>query len=386
MPDWPDPPQKGYQRIAYERVRRLSGANQVDLFFFRQRHQAVVPHGALSGQPGSLHSVRFSYRSAFLSMLRAIPSRVPFQVAYYRSTDMKTAVDEAFRRFTYDAVIVETVRLAQYVPADYKGVTILDAVDPLPISYLRSLAWRPWFMRSMVREEASRLLDYERGLAPRFSHVLLVSSCDAKEYCELLGIDSIQVVPHGVDAKTFKSSGEPRTPGAIVFAGNLGYAPNVDAVSYFCREIFPLVLAGYPNAELWLVGARPARRVRQWARTPNVKLIGPVPDVRPYLARAAVSVCPVRQRAGMQNKLLEAMAMGTPAVSTRAGIAGLGNPETVPVRVADTPGEFAACVVSLLRGEEWDKFSAEGRRFVETRFNWESSVSVLERLIAGALR
>jgi len=86
----------------------------------------------------------------------------------------------------------------------------------------------------------------------------------------------------------------------------------------------------------------------------------------------------------MQNKLLEAMAMGTPAVSTRAGIAGLGNPETVPVRVADTPGEFAACVVSLLRGEEWDKFSAEGRSFVETRFNWESSVSVLERLIAGS--
>lgn len=179
-------------------------------------------------------------------------------------------------------------------------------------------------MRSIVREEASRLLDYERELAPRFSHVLLVSSCDVKEYCELLGIHSIQVVPHAVDAKTFKSSGEPRTPGAIVFAGNLGYAPNVDAVSYFCREIFPLVLAGYPNAELWLVSARPARRVKQWARTPNVKLIGPVPDVRPYLARAAVSVCPLRQRAGMQNKLLEAMAMGTPAVSIQLGVQRVG--------------------------------------------------------------
>lgn len=384
LPDWPDPPLKGYQRIAYERLRRLSTRYEIDVFFFQQSRKRIAADSVLKTSCNAVHEVRLPYARALLSTLCVAASRTPFQVAYYRSNAMRKLFAEACRRSRYDGIIVQTIRLAQYLPDEYLGVAILDAVDAMPISYMRSLTWRPPYMRWLVREEARRLTIYERHIVRRFSHVTVVSHGDVEEYKALLGSSKVAVVPHAVDAAYFRSSGESRIPGAIVLSGNLGYGPNVDAVNYFCREIFPIVLAEYPTAELFLVGARPARSVKNWARSPNVKVVGPVDDLRPYLARAAVSVCPVRHHVGVQTKILEAMAMGTPVVSTRAGISGLGDHKTIPARIADSPAEFAASVVSLLQGNDWTRLSTEGRAFVEARFSWEASVSALERLLARA--
>jgi glycosyltransferase involved in cell wall biosynthesis len=167
----------------------------------------------------------------------------------------------------------------------------------------------------------------------------------------------------------------------IVISGNMGYEPNIDAVKYFCREIFPLILAKEPCAHLWLVGALPTSAIKKLGNGSSVTVTGYVEDVRYYLNRAMVSICPVRPNVGTQTKVLEALATGTPVVTTSAGNQGVGGESGIHLYVADTPIEICERVVDLLRGSKWKDFSENGRKFVEENFQWSISVKKLESIL-----
>jgi glycosyltransferase involved in cell wall biosynthesis len=192
----------------------------------------------------------------------------------------------------------------------------------------------------------------------------------------------VHVVPNGVDTALFPFAEPAERPARVVFVGNLGYFPNVDAAGWFARQVLPLVVAARPGVTLSLVGARPARAVRQLARRdPHVTLVGPVPEVRSHLAAAAVAVAPLRAGSGQQLKILEAMAAGTPVVATTTAAAGL---EAVPgehLLVADDPAAFSAHVVRLLDDSSLRVAMARrARRLVEERYSWERSARDLEAL------
>jgi glycosyltransferase involved in cell wall biosynthesis len=159
------------------------------------------------------------------------------------------------------------------------------------------------------------------------------------------------------------------------------HKPNVDAVEYFCRKVFPLVCKQVPTATLWLVGARPVGSVRKWAMNSQIRVTGFVPDVRTYLRQAVVSVCPIRLRIGTQTKILEALACGTPVVTSSAGNHGIRAVSGEHLYVADHPVEFADKVVALLKGDRWNELSQNGRRFVVENFTWERSAAKLEQIL-----
>ena len=167
----------------------------------------------------------------------------------------------------------------------------------------------------------------------------------------------------------------------IVITGNMFHTPTVDAVEFFCNKVFPLICKREPSVTLWLVGDSPVRRVRKWTRNSRIKVTGFVPDIRNYLRQAMVSVCPIRLRIGTQTKILEALACGTPVVTSSAGNHGIGAVSGEHLYVADDPVDFADKTVALLRGERWSEFSRNGRRFVEDNFTWEKSVMKLEQIL-----
>jgi glycosyltransferase involved in cell wall biosynthesis len=167
----------------------------------------------------------------------------------------------------------------------------------------------------------------------------------------------------------------------IVMTGNMHHVPNVDAVDFFCKDIFPLICERDPSATLWLVGARPVAKVRQWATNPRIKVTGFVPDIRTYLGQAMVSVCPIRLAVGTQTKILEALTCGTPVVTSSAGNHGIGAIPGEHLYVTDEPREFANYVLSLLSGNNWSELSENGRRFVRDTFSWESSTAKLETIM-----
>jgi glycosyltransferase involved in cell wall biosynthesis len=173
----------------------------------------------------------------------------------------------------------------------------------------------------------------------------------------------------------------------IVISGNMFHPPNVEGVLYFARRVFPRVSAAYPDAKLVLVGANPVEAIRSLAvENPHIEVTGTVPDVRPYLRRACVSACPVLLAIGTQTKILEAMASGTPVVTTIEGNHGIGAESGRELIIASSEKQFAASVVMLLQGEDWAGYSSRGRALVEARFDWRRIVgylaSVLETMIA----
>jgi glycosyltransferase involved in cell wall biosynthesis len=167
----------------------------------------------------------------------------------------------------------------------------------------------------------------------------------------------------------------------------MDYGPNEDAAIHFAENILPLIQQRQPEVQFWVVGKDPTERVRALADRPGVHVTGGVPDVRPYLGKAGLFVCPLRYGTGVKNKLLAALAMQKPVVATRRSLDGLELRENEDLLVADEPAEFAAKVVQLIENPgQARRLARTGRAFVGDTYSWESSGKALEDVLLGAVR
>lgn len=383
-PDLQYPPARGYQVMACQHIEKLAACHTIDLVTFGDGSARFPGIDTMRRLCKSVKVIPLPKWRSLLNMSFGLMTDDPLQVRFYRSKRMADAIEERLRNTSYDVVIFQMTRMAQYLPRWYRGSAVLNMVDPLVFNYERSLNWRPWYIRTALRLEIKRLKRYEAQQATRFDRVLLNAPADVLDYQGLLKSSCIELAPYGIDVDYFKPDVTRRQPGMIVMSGSMFYAPNADAVIYFCRDIFPLILEQEPTAHLWLVGARPSSEIKRLAKGKNITVTGYVDDIRPYLNRATVSVCPIRLNVGTQTKVLEALAMETPVVTTSGGNHGICADSGTCLYVADTPLEFADRVVSLLRGHRWKELSENGRRFVSDHFRWEISAAKLE-IILGAL-
>jgi glycosyltransferase involved in cell wall biosynthesis len=230
----------------------------------------------------------------------------------------------------------------------------------------------------LLKAEANRVKIYETEIARWFDRVTMVSSLD-REY--LLSINSdipVSVVPMGVDLEYFQPNSVGDEPN-LLFTGIMQYFPNADAVQYFHREIFPLVKRAVPKAKFYIVGNSPTKKVVKLASDDDVTVTGRVDDVRPYFDKSAVFVCPLRSGSGMQTKILEAMAMEVPVVTTSLGFEALEATSGREIIVADGAEKFAREVIRLLKDKELRQtITQNAREFVESRYGWPSVVRRLD--------
>jgi glycosyltransferase involved in cell wall biosynthesis len=225
---------------------------------------------------------------------------------------------------------------------------------------------------------------FEPRVMRNFDRVLVSSPAD-RDALERGGKNGVAVIPNGVDAAYFAFHEAPRENDTIVFLGKMSYYVNVAAVQWFCRQVLPLIWRQRPNARFRIVGRDPVREITALAGK-GIEVTGTVPDVRPHLASAAVSVCPMVTGSGIQNKMLEAMAVGAPTVSTTIACQALSVEPGRDVLVADTPEAFADCVVRLLNdGELRRRVAANARRYVEQHHDWRAIGCRLEEIYDGLL-
>lgn len=383
---FPFPPRRGYLNVAYHHIRWLAQRHEVHLVAFATAESDLDGATDLRQACNQIRVVKLVPWLPLLTVMARAATREPMQVSYFRSPEMAALVDERLRNERYDAVIFQMTRMAQYRPGWYKGLTVLDMVDPLALSYERSLRWRPWFLRALVREEVTRLIRYERQHARTFDRVLLIARADIEEYARMLPDARFEWVPYGVELdQSLSPSRSQRRSGTIILSGNMYYEPNIQGVDYFCRHVLPIVHKRAPEARLQIVGARPSRSVRKWAAHPAVEVTGHVPDIQHYLRQSMVSVCPVQLQVGIQTKVLEALASGTPVVTTSAGNNGVGGQPGKHLFVANDPAEFADRVLQLLGGDQWDVLSENGRTYVAKHFNWDNSSARLESILQDCL-
>jgi polysaccharide biosynthesis protein PslH len=225
------------------------------------------------------------------------------------------------------------------------------------------------------------MLAYEDSALQRFDGILTVSNADRETFTRLypdVRVKPMWVIPTGVDTEHFTPSEAPISEPRLVFTGSMDWLPNEDAMRFFCRDVLPLIRAEEPRARLSIVGRSPTAAVRALAEE-HIEVTGTVPDVRPFMRKAAVHVVPLRIGGGTRLKIFEAMAMGQAVVSTTIGAEGLPVADGEHVRIADGPRAFADAVLSLLRDpRRRQSLGAAARQLVVGHYDWSVAAGVLD--------
>jgi len=338
----------------------------------------------------ALQVVEVSRLRSWWNCATGVAGGVPLQALYSHSPALESALRELIARQHFDLAHVEHLRAA-LLGLSIQGVPrVFDAVDCISSLFERaSRGATSAASRWRARVDLGRTQRFEGELLRRFDAALVSSVADRADLLALPGGGEakLAVVPNGVDLDYFGPGSGARVEDELVFVGRMSYHANVAAAEHLVEHIMPLVWSARPSARVLIVGADPVASVEALARADaRVTVTGGVPDVRPYLRRAALAVCPVVYGAGIQNKVLEAMACGTPVVASPAACEALTAQAGADLAQANGAEPFAKEIVRLLADEPARRnLGAAGRRFVEREHDWNLVVTRLEELYQDAL-
>jgi sugar transferase (PEP-CTERM/EpsH1 system associated) len=383
----PFPPDRGDKIRSFHLLNALAGLGRVHLAAFADSDPDLGGLEALSPLVGRCHVERRT-RSLPLAALAALRSGRPVSLAAFDSATMRGAVADILRRERIETIVAFSSQMAQFVPEDRGGRRfVMDFVD-VDSAKFEAFAGRAALpLRWIHRREARLLSAYERQVARRADLSLFVSEAEAALFRQRSGLDRVAALENGIDLDFYRPDAvfarlERQASPLIVFTGQMDYAPNIDAVTGFARNVLPKVRAERPGTRFAIVGREPVGAVRRLEALPGVTVTGAVPDVRPWLAAADVVVAPLGLARGIQNKVLEAMAMARPVVASPAAFEGI---DAEPGRELIVAEDGAEAIIALLA----DPVAAEAlgqaaRRRVEARYGWEARLAPLATMLGRA--
>ena len=324
----------------------------------------------------------------YWELLQNLASPLPYAVAKYRSPGLTRELHRLIAEGGVDVVVCDFLFPSLNVPSDLGVPTVLFQHNVEAAIWERhaQVAKHP-VKRLYMREQWRRMRAFEGQECRRFDKVVAVSQEDCAVLARAYGLHGVEEVPTGVDTEFFRPSHSvARNRNEIVFTGSMDWLPNEDAVAWFAEAILPRIRAQVPDAQFTIVGRTPSQPVLDLARTHHdITVTGSVPDVRPYMERAAAFVIPMRVAGGTRLKVYEAMGMEIPMVSTTIGIEGLPVRHDAELLVADEPEAFAAAVVRLLREPPLGaQLAANAAKRVRAEFGWRE-VAARFAGICGAL-
>jgi sugar transferase (PEP-CTERM/EpsH1 system associated) len=383
----PYPPNKGDKIRSYHLLKHLAQSYRVHLATFVDDPDDWQHVPRVEALCASSHFAKLNPLWARVRSLGALFGNRSLSLDYYRDASTKVWVDAAVKQHNIARVLVFSSAMAQYADA-YPGMRrVVDFCDVDSDKWRQYAEQKSWPMSMLYRHEAKQLLAYERKIARDYDASLFVSQPEADLFRQLApeSVDRIGHFNNGVDTDYFSplpASASPYQAGeqAVVFTGAMDYWPNVDAVQWFATDVFPQLRARFPSLHFYIVGARPSAQVTALANLPGVTVTGTVPDVRPYILHADVAVAPLRIARGIQNKVLEAMAMASRVVVSPQALEGIDATPGAELLLADGAAEFVAAVTQLLQTRN-TTIGPAARRRVETQYSWPSNLACIgERL------
>lgn len=382
----PYPPNKGDKVRSYHLLKHLAARHEVHLGTFIDDPDDEQHLPRVQSLCHGLHAARLNPRTAKLLSLRGLLTGEALSLPYYRDAGLQAWVDETAARVGFDAVVVFSGVMAQYA-ARLPGVpTLVDFVD------VDSAKWRDyapehaWPMSWLYRREFARLLAFEQRVAARAAQSFFVTDNEVALFRELSPGRELRVAAlgNGVDAEFFTPDAARASPFAagelpLVFTGAMDYWPNVDAVTWFASDILPALRERFPALRFHIVGRSPAPAVQALA-SETVRVTGTVPDVRPYLQHAAAVVAPLRLARGIQNKVLEAMAMARPVAAAASCVRAITAAPQPGLLAAETEVDYVEQVAALLADPAAAAAAGRAARdFVLGAFSWEAHLAGLDR-------
>ena len=384
----PYPPDKGDKIRSYHQIQDLSRRHSVYvacLIDDPDDWQYVDPLRSMC------RKVEVVWRKGFQEWWRigkAFLGGQPLSLGAFYVPALQEKVNVLLEQEAIDRIVIFSSPMAEYVKHVSSIPKIIDFVDMDSEKWRAYAQIKPFPLSLLYRTEADRLGKYELEMATTCQESLVIS----QEETHVLRERSNQmvvprVIPNGVDYEHFSPPSDvQRTNPIIVFTAAMDYFPNVDGALFFCQEILPRIHRVIPHAQFLVVGRNPVSALQRLAeRMPQVQVTGTVPDVRPYLSKAMVAVAPLRIARGVQNKILEAMAMELPVVGTSSAFQGLAVASEHGMHVADDPGEFADAVVKLLSNSERARACGiAARQFVTSHYDWSNNLKEFEQILEGA--
>jgi len=385
----PYPPNKGDKVRSFHLLKHLSRDHEVHLGTFVDDPDDEQYVENVRSYCASLHVERLSPRFAKLRSLSGFVSGEALSLPYYRNLGMQAWVMDTLKRHTFDAAVVFSSVMAQYVPDSLPSlVDFVDADSAKWTAYADSHAWP---MSWVYRREGRRLLDFERHTAARALRSFFVTPAEAALFTRLAPeCDArVEAIGNGVDSDFFSPQHGGASPYAadelpLVFTGAMDYWPNIDAACWFATEVLPELRRLEPRLRFHVVGRSPAPSVLALAGE-GVAVSGTVPDVRPWLAHAAAVVAPLRIARGVQNKILEAMAMGRPVVAADACTGAIEAESGRDLLAAETADDYIAAIRRLLDDAVLAaEIGRNGRQCVLRQYSWDAHLSGIDRYLPQA--
>jgi polysaccharide biosynthesis protein PslH len=374
---FPWPLEKGDKLRAWYQLQGLAANNELHLICLNEKPVSANDLAQLDFCASVQVIVQSKLSSAF-KMLRSFFNPLPFQVNYFRSQAMKNAIATTIQQHKIEVCYVQLVRLGENLPFDQERRWVLDYMDTFSIGMGLRVAESNFLMRPFVRSEANRLRKYETKIAAHFDEMVIISQRDAEGLAPVIR-EEIHIIPNGVGENFFEDLPQPAEKDFdLIFFGNMGYHPNVQSARWLVEEVLPILHRKGIRPKLCIAGARPAPLIKAFESS-EITVTGFVDDIRSFVLRSKVSVAPLVGGQGLQNKLLESMAMRIPVITTPVANAGLGAREGEEMMVCDGAEAFAQGIETLLNDPEKSaQLAAKGRSFVEANFRWRQMNASLE--------
>ncbi|KQS01422.1 glycosyl transferase family 1 [Sphingomonas sp. Leaf357] len=379
----PYPPDRGDKIRGFNILKFLSARQRVHLIAFADDERDMEDKSGLAEYAGS-RSIFWRSKSQVVAAVQALLRRRPVSLTAFENRPLQEAVDALLAEHAIDTIYVFSSQMAQYLPANTKARVIMDFVDMDSAKFAAYGKAQRGPMGWMMRREGRLLAAYERGVARQAAASLFVSEAEADLFQDQTGADRVFAVENGIDTEFFDPAAtfERRQADVqlLVFTGQMDYRPNIEAVTWFVEAILPHVLIEFPRARFAIVGRAPTDAVKALAQRPGVIVTGEVADVRGWLAAASVVVAPLKLARGVQNKVLEAMAMARPVVASAPAAEGIDHGDTI--RVGETAGEIARQIGMLLASPEiGEMLGGKARAQVRKRYSWDARLAPLDAII-----
>lgn len=389
----PYPPDKGDKIRSFNELKHLHKVGwSIYLVALADKPEDLRHKEALQSYCEEVHLIPMSSLQQKIKSLLKPFQGLPLSAGYFYRKSAQKVVDDLVQRIQMDALLCFCSPMAEYVYKTKTDIISSSLVKVMDLVDVDSDKWRQysqkcrWPMNWVYRLESALLKRYEENVVTFFETTFLVSAAEAETLRTQVGYpEKVASVANGVDLDYFGPGKLERNNCRIVFCGAMDYYPNIDAVKWFVQEVFGGIKSEFPEAEFIIVGGGAGEDVKALEQTPGVRVTGRVEDVRPYVQGAALSVAPIRVARGIQNKVLEAMAMEVCVLSTPEAFEGIEADQDKDLVVASSEtSEYLIAAVKLLRDPDLRrKIEKQGRKLVEQKYGWPGRLSALDDILIG---
>ena len=371
---FPYPLEKGDKLRAYYQIKALAKNHDIILISIIDEDPTKSDLEKIREFVKEVYVIRINYIERYRSLINAVFSGLPFQIAWFFSKEIKHLISHIATNIQPDHCFCQLTRMAEYCK-DLQYPKTLDYMDSFGVGMKKRAHLAKGISKYLYNIEATRMVGYEASIAKSFDHLTIISQQD-KDQFTFTQTKDIHVITNGIDPSFFEDKNQIKEFD-IAFVGNMAYLPNIEAAEYLINNILPLCPA---NVSFLIAGTSPGPRIRKLV-SDRVSISGWMQDIRDAYGKSSIFCAPLWSGTGQQNKILEAMAMGLPCITTSTVNNAIGGLPDSDIMIADTATQFAEKIGALLNDPIlYQKISKNAKIFVKQNFDWQQNSTILSSI------